>query len=347
MFNLHRGHNSRSLGLFVASVSLLVVASLKGFSGGKAEPPQEIVYVAEASTIVDVTQGVVKGVFKRRLGKGKPIQLANRATSPEVSPDGSRVAFLGTAQNPNPELFVMDVDGKHAVRIAPSIKGTTVVSASWAPDSKKIVFSQSGKENSGIYIVNSDGSGLAKLDDSKAADLAWSPDGKLVAFCAVRDGTGVSESSRIGIPTAYGDHIWIEPIGNVEREVNIYTIDVETKKKSSLTMNANKNLHPSWAPDGRTIAFASNREGRYNVYTMNSDGSMVEKFVGGSSWHTWFPSWSPDGKALVFQITKSSDERQRNSIISGTDQIVIITTNGERTVVGRGSQPRFVPAQTN
>ena len=57
------------------------------------------------------------------------------------------------------------------------------------------------------------------------------------------------------------------------------------------------NAGPAWSPDGRKIAFASQRSGNYDIYAMDADGSNVERLTdsGASS-----PVWSPDGQRLAF-----------------------------------------------
>jgi Tol biopolymer transport system component len=320
--------------LYFASISL---------SAQTSKPPLEVVYVSEASAMGDETRGFVMGIFKRPLNGGKEQRLAVQAREADVSRDGKHIAFLSTSQNQHPELFVMDVNGDNVRRVLPSPKGTSVLSVTWAPDATKLAFALSGKGVSGIYVVNADGSGMTKVDDARAADLAWSPDGKRLAFCSAADGREVMESSTAGIATAYGNWITWESVGVVEREVNLFVLNLETKSKTQLTKSSRKNLQPSWSPDGKTLAFASNRDGRYGIFLMNADDTKVEKFVSGNAWHTWHPSWAPAGDAIVFQINKANDERRKDAMVRNTSQVVMMTLEGKRTVIGTGTSPRLVP----
>ncbi len=59
------------------------------------------------------------------------------------------------------------------------------------------------------------------------------------------------------------------------------------------------NHSPVWTPDGKRLAFSSNREGSYNVFWQAADGSgEAERLVSGEHQHP--TSWTPDGKALAF-----------------------------------------------
>jgi TolB protein len=64
---------------------------------------------------------------------------------------------------------------------------------------------------------------------------------------------------------------------------------------------------PAWSPDGKKIAFASNRGNQnYQIYTMNPDGSDV-RLVAATEGRGTAPKWSPDAKTIYFTICRKAD----------------------------------------
>lgn len=72
-----------------------------------------------------------------------------------------------------------------------------------------------------------------------------------------------------------------------------------------LTHHIARDLNPSYSPDGKRIAFNSNRDGLPAIYVMNPDGSDVRK-ISGDSLHCFVPSWSADGTKAHFLAKDSS-----------------------------------------
>ena len=66
-----------------------------------------------------------------------------------------------------------------------------------------------------------------------------------------------------------------------------------------LTHNPADDGYPAWSPDGRHIAFDSDRDGNREIYGMNGDGSGVTRLTDHGA-DDFTPAWSPDGLRIAF-----------------------------------------------
>lgn len=102
----------------------------------------------------------------------------------------------------------------------------------------------------------------------------------------------VAVPARAAFPGANGliAFNWIAN-GNYE----IFSVTADGGDKKNLTNNAADDANPAWSPDGHGLAFVSNREGSYALYTMAEDGSSVTHVADNAGW----PTWSPTGEQIV------------------------------------------------
>jgi Tol biopolymer transport system component len=96
---------------------------------------------------------------------------------------------------------------------------------------------------------------------------------------------------------------------------DIWTIDLERGLASRLTARQGSNQRPVWSPDGRRIAFMSNRAGAYDLYARNANGTGDDELLVKSP-HTKLPvCWSADGKLLVYTESGDGDTRRNTWVL--------------------------------
>jgi serine/threonine-protein kinase len=86
----------------------------------------------------------------------------------------------------------------------------------------------------------------------------------------------------------------------VEEETQVWLYDLSRETLTRLTFEGNTNAYPVWTPDGKRIAFYSNKEGLTNIFWQLADGSGGLERLGTSQSPQVPRSWSPDGQLLAF-----------------------------------------------
>lgn len=92
---------------------------------------------------------------------------------------------------------------------------------------------------------------------------------------------------------------------------DVYVVPVGGGKAMQLTTTSSYETTPVWSPDGKTLAFATDRNGNYDVYVVSSEGGVAQRVTTNSAYETPL-AFSPDGKEIYFsaQIQKGADNVQ-------------------------------------
>ena len=179
----------------------------------------------------------------------------------------------------------------------------------WVDAQAQIAFVSRRDGNSEIYVMAADGTNQRRLTNNRANDWspAWSPDGRRIAFVSERDG---HVHAQHGWPTS-----------------EIYVMAADGGNPQNLTNDPADDREASWSPDGKRIAFVSERdEPRVyaDIYVMDADGSNPQRLTD-HDFDDREPSWSPDGEHIVFSARREGHFENKFAI---TYEIYVMDADG-------------------
>jgi TolB protein len=224
--------------------------------------------------------------------------------SPAWSPDGSKLAYVSFEQK-KPVVYVQNLaDGKR--RALANFRGSNSAPA-WSPDSSKLAIVLSKDETSQIYLIDVNGGGLKRVSRGGALETepVFSPDGKWLYFTSDRGGSpqiykmpvAGGEVTRVTFGGSYNVSPAISPDGSklafVQGEGNSFRVavlDLATAQTQVLT-DTRHDESPSFAPNGRTILYATLVNGRGVLATVSVDGRIRQRLSQTGDLRE--PSWAP------------------------------------------------------
>jgi Tol biopolymer transport system component len=245
----------------------------RGRGRGRPSSPTDV-YVVDAD-----------GVRLRRLTS------SGAAFAPVWAPDGRTIAYAQRERGPRlpftASLWVMRSDGTGRRRLVQARNGQIDVPGSWASDGR-VAFTRSRLERAtlafrhSIVSVGRDGSRVRTLVVN-AADPAYSPDGRRLAYVSPRDRNG---------KLAYGDRAFFA------NELYISDADGSRPRRITHTRGLNERL-PAWSPDGQRLAFQRGRvtgnAEATEVLIVSARGGSARPVLSDHTLRTWWavPTWRP------------------------------------------------------
>jgi dipeptidyl aminopeptidase/acylaminoacyl peptidase len=293
-------------------------------------------------------------------------------SQPELSPDGQWVAYAVRTrmlkEDKNEQrLWMVSTHGGDAIPL--TAEGVSSSHPRWSPDGKYLAFSsaRNGGKNQ-VWLLDRRGGEGQKLTDvaQGIGDFEWSPDSTRLVLVlqdpkpedaeAAKDKDKPAAKPKTPPPFVV-DRLQFkqDTVGYLDhRRDHLYIFDVASKKITQITSGDFDDNEPTWSPDGKSLAFTSNRstpdpDRNYNtdiwvVAADNTDKGAHLTQVTTNPGPDRSPAWSPDGKWIAF-VTQTDIK----AMIYATHHLAIApSTGGEAKILTMAfdrsvRRPRFSP----
>jgi len=219
--------------------------------------------------------------------------------SEERRPDGGRTF----------RLIVSDADGENAQKVAESSQ--PLMSPGWSPDARRLAYVSFEGGAQGVYVQTLR-TGTRERVSARAgvnSAPAFSPDGRMLALTLSRDAANL----------------------------DIHTLDLATQVLRQLTTDAAIDTEATWAADGRSIYFTSDRAGGPQVYRVGTEPGQRPQRISFERPYNARPRVSPDGK-LIAVVTGENNRYQIGVVDVATGRLQVLTPQGRLD-----ESPSFAP----
>jgi Tol biopolymer transport system component len=264
------------------------------------------------------------GGAERRIGSAK----GAAGTGMAWTPDGKSLVVstdAGGTPAPPPLMLIDPETGEQTALTAPPSNSEGDHYQAFSPDGKTLAFVRMLPHTAGeIYLMSWPNRQSRRLykQDPIAQGLAWMPDGRSIIFASgifstddsrlwrlsVKDGrpvpiTAAGQSAYNPTVAPHGDRLaYVQGIANM----NIWRLELNgatrpTKARPTKLISSTRvQLFPQYSPDGKKLAFYSNRSGNGEIWVGDAEGQSSFQLTKSQSPHTAGPAWSPDGSLIAF-----------------------------------------------
>ncbi len=301
-----------------------------GFTPAWSPDGKEIFFVTEP-VVNPLDRAFVSELWSVEVSSGKKRRLyAGDAVQPSVSPHGLRIAFWGLPYGSRRDIYTIPRQGlkKGEKPLAVTNDEAADWNPVWSPDGRFLYFGSNRGGTLNLWrlpIDEASGKPLGQPESLTTPSL-WSGffsisgDGTRIAYLALNPLTSVERAAfdpvsgtLLGTPTTIlrGSVIITDPdispdgqwiaLRTSGAQDDLLIVKPDGSAILQLTSDAYRDRAPMWSPDGKRIAFHSDRSGRYEAWTIHPDGSGLTQLTHSEGHEVLAPRWSPDGTKIAWE----------------------------------------------
>ena len=318
-----RASRNRKVGAIALSAALVIATALFVLRGSEVtDQSKETEKPASSGVTLPSKEGLYFLDLETRQVTGGPIFPGVDARDVAVSPEGSRVAYVGIDKQIRDVIFVADIDGTNPRPLAGTATMATLRVPHWSPDGALITYQTKG---TGLYVgdlfvvdvTTGRATQLTDLDpvSSPLYDMAprFSPDGEAVLFTWPGGELGHQMWDLWSVPVSGGKPTLVRrdaALGSLSPDArtiaylqvlrtgsvgsgDLWLVDADgTESRPLLTGELGA---AAWSPDGTRIAYADG--GRVGTYIVDVGTGETTRVLDDPSWPEWL-----DDHTLIFDV---------------------------------------------
>jgi Tol biopolymer transport system component len=264
---------------------------------------------------------------------GKETRLVEKGFDPDFAPDGKQIALDASWAGPR-RIWIVDARGHNPQQLTTDQSETVDhVRPRWSPDGRRIVFQNIERTKFAVRLIDVPSKSLIWItnDQYRNIDPVWSPSGRFVYFSSDRTG-GLnlwrSAVNADGTPSGLPQQLTSGAGQDIEaslshdgrrlafailkQNADIWRLPVtpetgrRTGEPEKVIASSREDSRGAWSPDGKWIAFNSDRSGEMNIWLESLENGSSRELTKGPG-GDFQSNWSPGGDWIAFFSSRSGN----------------------------------------